>query len=489
MKIFNALAISTLVLLVLILGAGERGYTESNPEPRIPPVTPLSLILPTPALPGSPTVQPESEASVEGTLEITARLSHGAIGEASFDELYAEIRLVSGDILPDDRPALNVALVLDRSGSMRGEPMTQAREAAKTFVESLGEKDQVALITFDHTSWVEVPTVTTDRAGKQKLLAKIEGLRASGATNISAGLEEGLRQVKQNREPNTVDRVIIMTDGFPNHGLTSTETLSTLARSVRNQGVTVSTLGFGTGYNAQMLVAMAEEGAGNHRYIDGAQEMAQAFADELEDLQNTVASGIELYLRPARGVEILDVYGFSRQREGVEERITLGDLRAQGRRSVIARLRVAGSDAPDVQELLKVRARYMDRIEQGQAQAQSALQVQRVRDQSDVLASVDTEVMTRVEEVLAMRSIQQVLELYERGQVEQAQNHLRQERRRSQQARAAFGISESAPTRQVDTMLDHVEAEMRAAPRPSSRKARRMINSVSAVSVSKTQGF
>lgn len=437
--------------------------------------------------PGEALIPARDMPELKGGLTIQARLSQSALGEASFDELYAEIRLDATEVLPEVRPALNVALVIDRSGSMQGEPMAQARAAARAFVEGLSAQDRVALVSFAHTSRVDRPTVLADEAGKRALLSKIEELYASGATNISDGLQDGFEQVKRNREPNTVDRVVLMTDGFPNRGLTTGEGLAALTRSIRNQGVTVSTLGFGTGYNAQMLMAMTEEGAGNHRFIEGAQDMAKAFADELEDLQNTVASGIELYLRPARGVEVLNVYGFSRQQDGKEVRITLGDLRASGQRSVLARLRVPADEAPGEYELLRARAQYVDRFHNAPAQASFALPIKRVRDQA-AEASVDKAVMARVEEVLAMSSLQKVLELYEKGQVEQAQRQLDAEQRRSARARKIYGIDESARTRQVDSMRDRVGAQMRAAPRPTSAGSRRMINSVSAESLSISQG-
>lgn len=491
MKTFIAFSISALVLFTLALGLRGQGYTETTPEA----VIPVGKVKPGVA---PPVVQPPPQSSqavvsdgeeIDGALKVQGRLSHAVIGEASFDELYAEIRLEAGELLPDGRPPLNVALVIDRSGSMRGEAMSQARAAAKSFVEALDEEDRVALVSFDHVSRVDVPSVVADREGKMELLAAIERIRASGATNISDGLKDGFIQVEQNREPNTVDRVVLMTDGFPNAGLTTSEGLAALSRTVRNQGVTVSALGFGTGYNAQMLVAMATEGAGNHRYIQDAQDIAKAFTDELDDLQHTAASGIRLYLEPAKGVRILDVYGFSRQQDSDQERITLGDLRAQGRRSVLVRLGVSAEDAPYTQQLLKVRAHYMDRLEEGQAEVQLELDVERSGDGAAVTASINREVMTRVEEVLAMSSLQEIVELYEQGQVERAQRYLEEEQRRSQAARRTYGIEESARTRQIDSMRDRVGGAMRAAPRAASPQGRSVINSVSAESVPMSQGF
>lgn len=482
MKTFSAFAAVAITLLGLavVLGAME---TLDDAKPYGSTVS----TFPHQQKPLADGIDTDALASGEA-LTFSARLSHGKLRDASFEDLYVDVGIEAGDIEPATRAPLNVALVIDRSGSMRGEPMAKARQAARTFVDALDERDRIALISFDNTSQVEVASTRVDAAGQRKLHEAIEQMRAGGTTNISGGLLDGFQEVDEYRDREMLNRVVLMTDGIPNVGITDSDGLAAKTAGVRQQGVTVSALGFGPQYDSDLMTAMAREGAGNFRHIGNAADLELAFSDEIEDLQSTVASGVELDIRPAPGVEIKNIYGFSREDVNGGERISLGELHTGERRSAVVGLRVDRSEVGDVRDLVAVRARYVDRLIGEPAGEEMALAAQIVDSQAEVRASIDTEVMARVDELRTEESIQEVIEMYSRGDQKAAQQRLQAERQRIRTVRDEYEIEEeSEPAKRVNGRLDRIGDTVRDV-LPSTAEAREEVQQISVDSYSTVQG-
>ena len=423
-----------------------------------------------------------------GALNYEVSLSHRAVQEGRFDELYGEVRLRAEELLPERRPALNVALVIDRSGSMRGEPMAQAREAARAFVRALHPGDRVSLITFDHATRVDVPSTIIDERSRAHLLARIDEIREGGATNISGGLRYGFQEVRRNRSAETVDRVILMTDGIPNVGITSTSGLAQKVRGIRGEGITVSALGFGVDYQAEMMAELAREGAGNFRHIRNAADLEIAFTEELRDLHSTVASGIEVDLIPAPGVRILEVYGFGREEIAGGERVVLGDINAGGRRSVMVRLAVDPSDATSTQPVLAVETRFYDRVTEMAYRSRGELEVARTRSETVIAEGIDRAVIARAEEIRADRSIREVIDLYARGDSRAATQRLQRLEQEYERNRKVYDLPEEAEeTRRVRSRMESVGSGIRSLA-PSSAAGRHFMQAQEEVSSVSLQG-
>lgn len=490
MRTFTGFAIVTITLLGLAFVLGDAPQDVPQPPPTYdpPPTVDDPDPLPVPPI-GSVHDGLEFEADGDThALQLSTRLSHPKVPSASFRDLYAQVDVETGDELPEVRAPLNAALVIDRSGSMRGEPMAQARKAARTFVDALQPQDRVSLVVFDNISEVEVASTTVDEQGRQALHGAIDNLRAGGTTNISGGLRDGFQEVQRHSDPEMLDRVVLMTDGIPNVGITSEEGLAAKTGEIRRHGVTVTTLGFGTQYDADLMVAMAREGAGNFRHISNAADLELAFSDEIEDLQTTVASGVELEFRPAEGVEIENIYGFSTDDFDGGKRISLGELHTEDRRSVVTDLSVDESRVGETRELLDVRVRYVDRLADETVGQQVAATAEVVDSQQLVRQSINSQVMARVEEVRTQESVHEAIDLYASGNAEAAQQQLERERQRVQRKRREYDIDDDAkPAESVDSTLDRVGAMFRDAA-PGSAGASDSVAAEAEESLSVTQG-
>jgi Ca-activated chloride channel family protein len=207
---------------------------------------------------------------------------------------------------PRVRPALNLALVLDRSGSMAGaKKIEYARQAATLAVRQLLPEDRVSITIFDdRVETIAANAPVTDQAG---LVRRIEGIHPRGATNLHGGWAEGAAQAQGHRVEGGLNRVLLLSDGLANAGLTDPNAIAVEVKGALQRGVGTSTLGLGDDYNEDLLEAMAGAGDGNYYYVESPAQLTDLFQTELQGLMATVGRGARLGVEPGEGVVVADV--------------------------------------------------------------------------------------------------------------------------------------------------------------------------------------
>ncbi|TKD09795.1 vWA domain-containing protein [Polyangium fumosum] len=225
------------------------------------------------------------------------------------------------------RRKLNLSLVLDRSGSMGGTPLRQAIKAAQALVGEMKEDDRVSVVIFDDSPDTIVdPVLAKDKKGIQDKIGKA---RAGGCTNLSGGWLEGVKHVKKHAKKDEVNRVLLLTDGQANMGITDPDVLKKTSGEKAGEGVVTTTLGFGSGFNEDLLIGMAREAEGNFYFIESPEDVEQVFKIELEGLSSVIGQNLVVSVRPDEVVEhgwVLNKYRI--QEKGNELEVTLGDVYA-----------------------------------------------------------------------------------------------------------------------------------------------------------------
>jgi Ca-activated chloride channel homolog len=203
------------------------------------------------------------------------------------------------------RPDMNLSLVLDRSGSMEGEKMIRAREAAMFCVDQMLATDRLSVVTFDER--VEVLFPSEPVTNKQSMKDLISRVAARGSTALHEAWVCGGLTVSEQMLDKGINRVVLITDGQANVGITSADEIVTQALGLSQRGVSTSTIGIGADFNEDLLMPMAQAGGGNSWHVVEPGDMQHIFQIELDGLIAQFAHTVSLSLVPADGVRIVDL--------------------------------------------------------------------------------------------------------------------------------------------------------------------------------------
>jgi len=225
---------------------------------------------------------------------------------------------------PADRTPVNVAIVLDKSGSMQGEKIARARDAAIMAIDRLRPDDIVSVVAYDSTVHVLVPA--TKVSNRNAIYLAIRRLEAGGSTALFAGVSKGAREVRKFLDRNRVNRIILLSDGLANVGPSSPGDLAELGSSFIREGISVTTIGLGLGYNEDLMTELARSSDGNHMFAENAVDLAWAFDSEFGDVLSVVAQDVGLTIRCPAGIRPVRVLGRDAEIVGQTVTATLNQL-------------------------------------------------------------------------------------------------------------------------------------------------------------------
>jgi len=224
-----------------------------------------------------------------------------------------------------ERMPLNIAVVLDRSGSMSGPKLTFARHAAVQLMERLYPEDIASIVTFETD--VQTLCAAAPRRDQRELAEQVSRIEPAGMTNLSGGWLEGRRQLARHFREEGVNRLILMTDGLANRGIVDPDHLSLLFAEARTSGVTTSTIGFGRDFVERLLARLADSGGGNTHYIEHPDQAPAVFQSEVDELLSLTAQNLTADIRLAEGVDLVAVHhSYPREIHATGLRLRLGDL-------------------------------------------------------------------------------------------------------------------------------------------------------------------
>jgi Ca-activated chloride channel homolog len=235
-----------------------------------------------------------------------------------------------------ERPPVNLALVIDCSGSMEGAPIEAAKSAAKQITEELTQKDHLSIVSFDHEVETHFSNVRMDKSGASYAQGVISEIYTRGMTNLSGGWFEGARCATKAIDQGDFNDgfVVVLSDGMANRGITDPKELQMHAAELSSRGIQTTSIGIGAHYSPLQLDALAIGGQGRLHDTETAEDIIDVVLGELGEIGNTIARNVKLHIQYPESVELKCLSKLKGERSGNFYNIHIGNLQLNQTKSV-----------------------------------------------------------------------------------------------------------------------------------------------------------
>jgi Ca-activated chloride channel family protein len=389
-------------------------------------------------------------------IQVGAELSQSTIDRKSRDRVYLRLSLKSlAAAERRKRPPINVALVIDRSGSMSGDRLAAAKKGAHVALERLSSDDIAALVSYNHEVSVDRKA---DKIGSKRdaIERAIDELSASGTTALYAGVKEGGEQVKAFRSDMQVNRVVLLSDGLANVGPSTPGDLADLGRELAAKGISVSTIGLGLEYNEDLMQRLAAASDGNHVFVERPSDLAEIFDREFGDALSVSARDITIIIECRAGFTPKRILGREGSIDGGKVTLKLNQLQAQNERYVVVEVQAPEGRSEGTADVADISVTYVDLDDGGKpARAEAKPTVRFSANAKDIEEGLNKPVMSQVTRQIATENSEQAVELRDKGDIAGARKVLEQNADYIKRSRDAYAAGAApAPSASVGALTD-----------------------------------
>ena len=431
-------AAAVLLLLAVVLGLPK---VATPPEPQPPPPPPTVEVKPPPT--------PPQPASNPGSLSLTGKLSHPYLVPGTSD-VFATLEISAVDVPGARRAPVNLAVVIDRSGSMTGSKIENARRAAARLVELLDENDRISVVHYG-TDVELMNAVFATPENKVRLQRFIANISDNGGTNIGDGLAAGQRQINKARNDFRVNRLLLLSDGQPTVGITSSNGLVNVVRRIREDGISVTSLGVGADFNEDLMQRLADVGGGSYGFISNATATAALFQKDLEQAGTMVAQGAALSFTLPAGVRFVQVYGRPVSQLGSTVTIGLPDFSSRQVEKLVVQLAVTPGVRSGSVDISSFKLDYTDLLQARPADARLSLAAMVTDDTTLAMEKRDKGAVVLADKARAALNYQKAATAIELGNFDDANRALKQNEAIFEEAEAVAGADAMADERSTNT--------------------------------------
>ena len=237
-----------------------------------------------------------------------------------------------------ERAPVNLAIVLDRSGSMSGEKLRVAKVAVEEAIARLRPEDRFSVVVYDDVVDVVVESTNASPDARRAAVDRLRSVEARGSTNLGEGWLRGCEQVARHLVERGVDRTLLLTDGLANVGMTDPDLLASHAAELRARGVSTSTFGVGNDFDERLLQALADAGGGHFYYIADAPQIRDAITSEVGETLEVVAREVDLEITARDDIRIDPISPYRMRTNGNRTVVSVGDLGSEQVVEVVLRL-------------------------------------------------------------------------------------------------------------------------------------------------------
>lgn len=402
-------------------------------------------------------------SSLAAQVQLKADLGQSVLHVSDSGKVYLRLSLKTPVRQSDrERPPINVAIVIDRSGSMNGERIRAAKKAARVALDRLSSDDIVSLVSYNHDIQV-LHRASRLKDARDDLDRAVERLTASGTTALYGGVEEGGEQVRKFLSDNKVNRVILLSDGLANVGPSRPADLARLGRKLASDGITVTTIGLGLDYNEDLMQRLAAASDGNHAFVEHPTDLAEIFDKEFGDALSVAARDIRIIIECKRGFSPTRVLGREAQISGNTISLTLNQLQAANERYIVVELDTPKSKAPGQYDVAEISVDYFDLDTSGRDAVSVPVKASVSDDAKQAQRSLNKSVMSKVTMQIATEKNEMAVQLRDKGKVSEARKMLESNAAYLETQRQALGSGAGAASEATLKELKRLESSNRSA--------------------------
>jgi Ca-activated chloride channel homolog len=363
---------------------------------------------------------PMTVAADPGLVEMTVEPTTSLVMSNVTSELGVRVRITAKELPPAKRPPLDLALVLDTSGSMEGDAINALRSSARALAAKLRDGDRISVVTFNSSAQVLVPNTVITARVRADIDKAIAHIHATGTTDLVGGLSQGLSQLLSGQFPQGINRIVLLSDGVPN----SSVALPAMIASVHQQGVSVTSLGFGVDYDTVLMTQIARDTGGSFHFLEKPEEVATVFDAELVKMTTAVARNMQLYFQTGPGVTVPAMPGLQPTGDGRVVAL-IGDLPAGETRDLMIPISLMSRGDGSVAELANVTLAFDDVIgRSGQQKREGFVAAKVSNDATLVKAAVKIDLEVARIRATAAAATLQAINLARAGQIASARSGL-----------------------------------------------------------------
>ncbi|RTZ98289.1 MAG: hypothetical protein DSY89_09800 [Deltaproteobacteria bacterium] len=326
------------------------------------------------------------------------------------------------------RPAVNLAIVLDRSGSMSGRKLAKAKEGAITALRRLTPGDIFSLVAYNHLVDTIIPAQSVRHPAA--IEDQIRQIRAGGNTALFGGVSQGAAEVRKYVNEAFVHRVILLSDGLANVGPNTPEDLGRLGAALIKEGISVTTVGVGIDYNEDLMTRLSQNSDGNTYFVESSADLPRIFASELGDVLNVVAQEVQIVIHLADTVRPLRIIGREGRIRGRSVEFSLNQLYGSQEKYALVEVEIAGGKDGESREIAYAETIYQNPFTHRQDISSDRLVAWFTSDDTRVEQSVNPAVQREYELNLNAVAQEQAIALSDDGRPKEAARALKESARR-----------------------------------------------------------
>lgn len=317
---------------------------------------------------------------------VQRKILKGADGKA-----MVAITLTAGQRLPvvtPVQPPTDLVIVLDRSGSMQGRKLADAKQAVAGLVDKMMDGDRFCLVTYSNGVDTIFPLVKMDTSARAMAKRAIGRVHSGGGTNLGGGLQRGIDVLHHGADSARQRKVILISDGLANHGITDPQALGRMAAEGRLHHFSVSTVGVGYDFNEILMTTIADHGGGRYYYLENPNAFAQVFEKALQSTRQVSAASMQIRVTLPDGIQLVDAGGYPIERHQGHAFIQAGDLLSGQTRKLFFTYRVPTNSTGAI-DMGEFSVTYQQAGARRDIRASKRLVLTCVEDEKAVLSSID----------------------------------------------------------------------------------------------------